>query len=407
MNKFNIIMSFVYNKKTVIYNTILLIISFLIIILTMSFSYSLNLFINGNIINNIACRRLIVSTIKTTYTADKAVEIIDNIEHVIQCQPQESSFFGLYCETDLEYDGFIQLAGASENILPEILYGAGFTDIDKNVGIVPINFYPDSNAEIMKEENNPVFLDGRDYIGKTLALFYSEYDFSNPESVQIIGEHKYSIQIIGVYNSEKGFEQNNTIFVPYDDIFAITKTAEGNLYEFEPYTPVFHLIIDDYNNLNSVIKQLTDFGFVYITKGLEFTTGFADLIASLGRIVSITIAIVVIAIIVLSTLKNIINQTKYLGLLKAVGFTNKDLYKMVFAGYGIASIISYIIACLSSYFLAPLLSMKLFQNDLSIDVINPLTLIVLIIAICIPAITVVFVKKQIFDISAATAFMED
>lgn len=80
------------NKNSKIFALVMLSISFLLLILSLSFKQGIDNFVTGTILNNIDARRLMVHTEETPYEFEEAIQIVGKMDHVLQAYSHEKAY---------------------------------------------------------------------------------------------------------------------------------------------------------------------------------------------------------------------------------------------------------------------------------------------------------------------------
>lgn len=390
------------NKKSKIFAIVMLSISFLLIILSLSFKQGIDNFVTGTILNNIDARRLMVHTEETPYEFEEAIQIVGKMDHVLQAYSHEKAYnSGVLTQKFNGYDGMISLAGAAANTLPEITEGRAFSDIERKAVIIPEKFIPDRDPDV-RMQNKSNYIDGRELIGETLTISY--YVDTYDEHLNVISSEprECSFTVVGVYDSQHVFKNNNTCYIAYDDIYQLTKEKSSNIYDYSLFNYLFHVIVDDYTNLQSVQNEIESLG-LKADIAFTFTTDFAYAISLAVAIVSIIMLVVSLVIILVSIVKSILRNIKYIGLLKTIGYTNRNINIIIGKQYALLSLVSLIISLLLSLVLINVIAKVLLQGEITMGIFNVGTLVAVGVAIITPLLVVLIIKAVLRKISPIEA----
>lgn len=377
-------------------------ISFLLLILSLSFKQGMDNFVTGTILNNNDARRLMVYTEQTPYEFEKAIKTVGGIDHVLQAYSHEKAYSsGSLTQKFNGYDGMISLSGAASNTLPEITEGRAFSDIERKAIIIPEKFIPDSNPNVQLK-NNSNYIDGRELIGETLTISYHVNTYDEHLNVISSEPRECSFTVVGVYDSQHVFQNNNTCYIAYDDVYQLTKEQDGNIYDYVLFNYCFHVIVDNYANLQSVQSEIESLG-LKADIAFTFTTDFAYAISLAVAIVSIIMLVVSLVIILVSIVKSILRNIKYIGLLKTIGYTNRNINIIIGKQYALLSLVSLIISLLLSLVLINVIAKVLLQGEITMGIFNVGTLVAVGVAIITPLLVVLIIKAVLRKISPIEA----
>ena len=253
--------------------------------------------------------------------------------------------------------------------------------------IIPSLFYP---FEVINgDDNNLDYIDGESLIGETITIKAYGNDFDvlynyvdeNGESGnewEYLPALEYKLEIVGVYYSsptEAGY---------YSDIYSSEETSnlmmemafEAGGYDLTsgesdvvkwwntPSLRTHYVLIDDYDNINDVYNSLTGMG---IDCADDPELGIKSSIMTISDILSIAsvflffaTALLCIINLIQSTINSLSNRKGEIGLLKAIGYKNKQIFaclyyeqlKITTEGCIIGAVISAVVIAISNLYFA-------------------------------------------------------
>jgi putative ABC transport system permease protein len=182
--------------------------------------------------------------------------------------------------------------------------------------MVPNNFY-DPHMRPGQEPPPPPAL-----YGQQLQLVLSKYDSQGNETRKTL-----SVRVTGVLKETRG-ESDWTIYFPLDQIKSLNEWAQGRRinYNKEGYSQVV-VKVQDVEQVLDISDQITKLGFQAFTPQ-SFVQGINNFYVILQFIFGGVgaIALLVAAIGIANTMAmSILERTREIGLMKAVGATNRDV----------------------------------------------------------------------------------
>ena len=303
---------------------ILIMVIFTIILLTaLNVYYNINSFIAKSINSNIGFRTISVSP-KFDYD-DLGQDELSKINHVIEVY---SSFYdSAVIESDLTInglDGKVELLYGNNNTIPDIVYGTTITK--KGETVCPINFYPDSSVYSSKINESKI-LPNEKYLNKTFNVKYYSYEFIGNRLVEK-DEFIKSLKIVGFYDNKKNLNFNNQCYVLPEDMKDVRNATIID--DSNSSTPYFSVVVDDVTNVKYVENELQKLKYTnFETKNLIDS----ELINIISLSCLITLILVVLIVIFISgfyTKKRMINEMKFIGVLKVCGYDSKLIHRLYF-----------------------------------------------------------------------------
>lgn len=303
---------------------ILIMAIFTIILLTaLNIYYNINSFIDKSINSNIGFRTISVSP-KFDYN-DLGQDELSKINHVIEVY---SSFYdSAVIESDLTInglDGKVELLYGTNNTIPDIVYGTTITK--KGETVCPINFYPDSSVYSSKINESKI-LPNEKYLNKNFNVKYYSYEFIGNRLVEK-DEFIKSLKIVGFYDNKKNLNFNNQCYVLPEDMKDVRNATIID--DSNSSTPYFSVVVDDVKNVKYVENELQKLKYTnFETKNLIDS----ELINIISLSCLITLILVVLIVIFISgfyTKKRMINEMKFIGVLKVCGYDSKLIHQLYF-----------------------------------------------------------------------------
>ena len=209
---------------------------------------------------------------------------------------------------------------------------------NENEIVVPAKFYPHGESDIDKNK----ILNGKNMIGKTITL-YSEkgYFYIEPSDKENTknwynNREKIDFEIVGTYDSEIGMYQRNTCFstkkaiqnLKAEHVSSSWNTLPDGTVEYTPNEYGRMIIVDKFKNVQKVSDYLTEKNYEnFIVMSIdELEYGVLILIP---LIISVIILIITFILIKSFINKKFQNNKEYFGLLKVLGYDNKNIKKII------------------------------------------------------------------------------
>jgi len=138
------------------------------------------------------------------------------------------------------------------------------------------------------------------------------------------------LEIIGVYNAEEYIMDGNDLFVPFSIISKIENDREENWIK-DPNTiyagsNMIYAIVNNALNLDESFEKISSLGYRSIIRSTTNTAIIIVINTVVGIIVGVFLLIVLINI-TSSTLKSIDERKYEIGMLKAIGYKNRNIQR--------------------------------------------------------------------------------
>ncbi len=337
----------IYYKKRTICNIIITFSIILIILITFTASNTIISFLEENINKNIEYRTMYVKYDVMEESLSSVMKKLSKVKNVIKVIEQDKyqSYITIDKFKTNKTDGEINIIASDSNLLPSIVAGRNPNSNDKNYLICPTKFIADSNLSTRTDLTKEDYIDGRKFLNKEITIKYYSYDYSK-EIPEVLNQYEEEFQLIGLYNTYDNYAKDNTCYTSFTNVAKINKNMSGNSEEYTEevyYHPI--IIVNDSKNIDSVFEEINSMGYTPI-KRMNIDS---NLIGNIKLIcLSILLIAIVISIICMITiiLKNIKEQEQEIGLLKALGYTNKNISLSFLVESLIIGLISFFISIL-------------------------------------------------------------
>lgn len=342
-----IIKSRIFSKKNILF---FIIITFLFVInyLAITTIYTIYDYYHATFQYNVGARTLYVE--KKNDSQD--FEELKNIEHVVFIASDKylngkNVTIPKFDYEDNETSVSLQLLTSNDNIR---LTKGNFVKNNNEI-ICPNKFYPFGIFYKDKfGESNEKVIDSRIIDGNTLINKKIEFN---------IEDKKRNLKVVGTYDASIAKNESNICYISkklYDEIHpgvelrGISEWVDGRIeYDYYYFTNKM-IIVDDYKNVEAVKRE--------ILKNNYFVMNYVvvsqnDMIATLSIPIFALMVLIIISITVSISFvkKKIKNNANHIGLLKTVGYTDKEIVKIDTS----ENIIVLVIACASSCVLSSII----------------------------------------------------
>ncbi len=322
---------------------------------------------------------------------------IEHIEHIDDCTAIYGiNSYDIVDTNDKDFkSGFanhkvtsVDINGLYEHENKRVIAGKSLDATPVYSCIIPSIFYPFEDNDGNINYNNLDYIDGTKLIGKIITVKGSDGNICVPynivdENNQCLGVETYlsspeiKLNIVGTYYCSRANSGSfRNIFVSRDTILAITKDAfkksgvdindNDNDNHIAKWwnTPSLHsyiVVADDYDNISAVFNEVTDIGYD-IANSPEWlmsdnTILLANLFGKIGVFFIIAIFIIAVIIMIQSSVTEIKRRRGFIGLLKAMGYKNKQIlaclsleqFYIVLTSFVIGNVISTAIVATTNY----------------------------------------------------------
>ena len=306
--------------------------------------------------NNLTMRT--ISSIRySVFEYEEIIEKIENIEHVdMVIGAYEENIYGYkYCEQlkTKDADGYVKINPINTKTCPDITNGRKLQEDDKYVLIIPSKIYADIEGEptrfrdiyIEKRNLNVEYINGEDLVGKKITI---SFEASNGNTLE------KQFEIIGTYDSNL-YNDMSTLYAPKEIIKEINLELNPDLLpELE-----ISVVVDKIENVELVKNELISQGLYEKSAILqeEQKGNTSETEANISRVTNINVEtinimkkliifllfasiLIFLSFLITTNINKTYLSSTEIGVLKAEGYTNKDIQKM--------TIIENIIVCIIS-----------------------------------------------------------
>lgn len=260
-------------------------------------------------------------------------------------------------------------------------------------------FYP---HEFDNQIYSNLFVSNGKFIGKTIKVISSNEDLNEKEiTLKIVGsyENKYMETANTCYTDVETYDE---ISSKYDGWFE-SYDENGNLIEIEYIENYdYFVVIDSKDNVSFVLEELKNLNFeFYPYSYTDFT--FLNSLFIIPLFVSVAVIVLTFFILYNFISKKNINRLNNVGILKAIGYDEKDIISLIFKENVILVIISFIISLFIYFvvlnYLTYTLLAEITYNSAVLDVPYILIIILLVLFIYIVYLIIKLNFKKIFSYS--------
>lgn len=217
--------------------------------------------------------------------------------------------------------------------------------------LVPSSFCPVSDYTV--DENIYPLQNGADYIGKIFTVkslgdyyaywtYYKDNEGGYMTNAQDLPALEYKLKVVGTfYAAYNGDGMSNQIYVSNEtgqkiEEMAVKATNDQEFieqYKKDKTNPAMHsytVLADSYENFNAVRQEIDEMGVFmsaipeqFIPPSLEL---FANVFTSAGNFFTIAVLILTVINLFLATSSGLLERKGEIGLLKAIGYKNRQIF---------------------------------------------------------------------------------
>ncbi len=340
------------NKKS---TTVLISMIILIISLSVISSFSNSIQKNVNTYKNDYAARMFYITPDDHPLDNKTIESVSKIKYVEGVFPQigfrDTGFEWLKVSDapDVQkqinnseaYLCFWSLVG---NEKKDVVYGKTLEESPAYSCLVPDRFYPFDLPEGVSELNGSLeYMDGKELVGKTLTLHtdaYSVWYTENAGAGEIphdLNEMTIEIYVAGVYHLTPTSRGGDSMLLVSEETAALIEEKAIN--DYFKGTPKwrkdlslrdYYVVVEDYDKLDYVRNTLTEMGIDfadYSEVGMSDTVFMiSNLLSVISLLLALSTVILNIVNIMQSSVNSLMDRKGEIGLMKAIGYKNKQIF---------------------------------------------------------------------------------
>ena len=213
--------------------------------------------------------------------------------------------------------------------------------------IIPHLFYP-FEADIYGAKGLE-YIDGESLIGKTITLNVGSAGFNIDFFDGIDGRRitipsfEVELKVVGVYYTSVTADGDpSMVYISEDTGKELIKMAVDDVYEVnaeltdfinKPEFHNIHITVDDFDNLDEVYNELSEMN-VYVVEGTELGINpSTTIISTVFNILSMLVTsstLIISLIIIFQSSKNVIdNKKSEIGMMKAIGYKDKQIFSYI------------------------------------------------------------------------------
>lgn len=405
-------------KKSAIVSIMIICISFLVLLVTATFSSSLDTFLNKYLLNTLNYRTLGISTFKLQDgQKEKIQDKIDNNPYVIDFYEENFGAAVKLINNNKVLDNEIHKIDELELSLNSynkayaeyLMNGKLISEYSEYVGVIPELFYPSSSFQMGFWKEDTKFIDGKSLIGKDITVEYYARDYETSK-MEIIKIFTYTFKVIGTYDIIPNNNYPFEVFIPFKDMQQIIDNIDTfNKGISENYNKTYNIVIDDVSHVNTVKDDMSKEFLVRPKAMLGDFYLISKQITSTGYVLGIILLFFSLLNISITIVKTIESRTGEIGLMKTIGYNNKQLTLIYILEGIIICLISFVISIVLYIFFSIVgntyinHNISMYSNGLKIIINNKQIIINFILAITIPLISSIASVQSILRITPKLA----
>ena len=334
----------IFRDKRKLFYVVVLLFCSLIAFSILTFKNNFDVYVNETITRNIGFRTLSVSPKQDK--EDLGLSELIPLDHVVDVYSFQ--YGSMSVESSFKNEnikGTIELLYGSPDIQPNVIMGRGFKSDDSNVAICPNIFYPDSSAYELQLDNKYV-INGDSLLNNEFEVYYTESIFNFDTNTFEEGK-KFTkkFKVIGIYDNTSTMNFNNQCYIMSRDIKEMVSEASSDNIGENSY-PYFDLVVDNVDNIEEVMGKIKDLGFNKVSVKNYFDSDMLQTI-EISSIIVVTILVFLTIIISSSYIKKlVINDSWKIGMLKTLGYNQKEVMKKYFGEVSLINVFIYLFSFL-------------------------------------------------------------
>lgn len=309
-----------------------------------------------NYANNLAYRRMFVRYYGTRYTDEERLALVKEQEHVVSASLGNGVSMLMLPElTELgaEQSGQLSIWELEGEALPGLLAGRPYEEGETNAIVIPkylsTKLTADTDGAIPEEE----IIDGEQFLGQTKEFFYYG---TNPQTEEYEVLETLSLEVVGVYDNYKYFTTlANECYVAPGTISDLLVQEHNYMAEINdmnlPGQLPDHIRIlaysDEIANNMAIREALEELG-LDVGWGVQYegSLDMTKVIEHYGQIFFWILFALTVFASSLTMFMSVRSRRGEIGLLKSVGYRNRNVWGIVAAEGFLQCLVSFVLAVL-------------------------------------------------------------
>ncbi len=269
---------------------------------------------------SILAHTLLVDNIELS--SEEATEELKDIDHVIDVYDSAYEVLGIKSNlNDNDLNGEITLKYGIKKMVPKSIVGKNADELLPGEVVCPSEFYP-ANANFFDIDESK-FLTKKQTLNREVVLTYQKHIPGIPEDENFENKEIYNktVKIVGLYDVNNYREDINICYIGMNDM----REIRNKILPVQRDGAMLHVIVDSKKNINEVRKRIQDKGAYRVETISIFDYAFIGTLFTMIIIVAIVIVLSILFIIKNYLNKKIKNEVKYIGILRACGYSKKQI----------------------------------------------------------------------------------
>lgn len=333
-------------KQFIIYSVIITLL-FLIATIAIQIPYNIKDFMHTMIYDDISGRELLVT--KFDSNVKDTIDELNSTEHIVYAYNDSyNAIHGDIKFNDNSESGTVKIIPVNDKFSPLIVKGRKI--MNKEEIICPIE-YASSNKKSKSE-----LISLHDYLNKDVEILYYQPVLTSVNGNVNISLNGFTkkVKLVGLYANALSMTSSNECYMLDDELMEMTEKSEA-LFSGETdgsfnQEIASYVIVDNPDNIDIVIEDLTQKGYQYVERVIEFDFNLIKTINFTSYAVLCILLIIIFLILITYIKKIVIKQRTNISLYKILGYTNKnivnitmtELFLILMVGF-ISSVIVYLI----------------------------------------------------------------
>lgn len=333
-------------KQFIIYSVIITLL-FLIATIAIQIPYNIKDFMHTMIYGDISGRELLVT--KFDSDVKDTIDELNSTEHIVYAYNDSyNAIHGDIKFNDNLESGTVKIIPVNDKFSPLIVKGRKI--MNKGEIICPIE-YASSDKKSKSE-----LISLHDYLNKDVEILYYQPVLTSVNGNVNISLNGFTkkVKLVGLYANALSMTSSNECYMLDDELMEMTEKSEA-LFSGETdgsfnQEIASHVIVDNPDNIDIVIEDLTQKGYQYVERVIEFDFNLIKTINFTSYAVLCILLIIIFLILITYIKKIVIKQRTNISLYKMLGYTSKnivsitmtELFLILMVGF-ISSIIVYLI----------------------------------------------------------------